>query len=90
MAWGIDNSTLYFADSHTKNITKCDYDSRKIDVSNCDTLLNVGDEISATATPKGMATDENGHIWVTVADKEQGAVIEIDPETGTVISTSGQ
>jgi len=87
MAWGIDNSTLYFADSHTKNITKCDYDSRKIDVSNCETLLNVGDEISATATPKGMATDENGHIWVTVADKEQGAVVEIDPETGTVIST---
>ena len=90
MAWSTDNSTLFFADGHTKNITKCEYDSWKVDVSNCETMLNVADEVSATATPGGMATDENGHVWVAIADKDKGAVIEIDPETNTVISTIGQ
>ena len=62
MAWSTDNTTLYFADGHTKNITKCAYDSRKVDVSNCETLFNVVEEISATAVPHGMAMDENIHF----------------------------
>ena len=90
MSWSLDNSTLYFADGHTKNISKCGYDSLNIDVSNCETLLNVGEEVSETAVPKGMATDENGHIWVAVADSEKGAIIEIDPETGDTISLIGK
>ena len=90
MSWSLDNSTLYFADGHTKNISKCGYDSINIDVSNCETLLNVGEEVSETAVPKGMATDENGHIWVAVADSEKGAIIEIDPDTQDIISLIGK
>ena len=59
-------------------------------MSNCETLINVGEEVSGTAVPKGMATDENGHIWVAVADREKGAIIEIDPETQDIISLIGQ
>ena len=89
MAWSTDNSTLYYADGHTKNITKCLYDSSKGDVSNCETMLNVVEETSPTAIPHGMATDENSHVWVALSDKEKGSIIEIDPETNTVISTIG-
>ena len=89
MAWSTDNSTLYFADGHTKNITKCVYDTKEFDVSNCETMVNVVEEISATAIPQGMATDENSHVWVALSDKEKGSIIEIDPETNTVISTIG-
>ena len=89
MAWGLDNSTLFFADRHTRNITKCVYDDKKADVSNCETILNISDEVSETATPGGLAVDENNHIWVAVTDNA-GAVIEIDPETRSIISTIGE
>ena len=89
MAWGTDNSTLFFSDGHTKNITKCEYDSRKADVSNCTTMINVLAEISDTAIPRGMATDENNHVWVAVSDEEFGSIIEIDPLSSTIISTIG-
>ena len=89
MAWSTDNSALFFADGHTKNITKCFYDSAKFDVSDCETILNVAESVSATASPRGMATDEHNHVWVAIADREKGLVIEIDPETFTIISTVG-
>jgi len=87
MAWGLDNATLFFADGHTKNITKCIYDYKKADVANCETILNVAEEVSESATPGGMAVDENDHVWVALADEDKGAVIEIDPVTNTIIST---
>ena len=86
MSWSTDNGTLYFADGHTKNITKCLYNTEKFDVSDCETVIDVTEEISATAVPHGLATDENNHIWVTVADEKEGAVIEVDPETNKIIS----
>ena len=89
MAWGTDNTTLYLADGQTKNITKCVYDYMKGDVTSCDTVFDVEKEISATAVPQGMATDENNHVWVALSDKDKGTVIEIDPESNTVVSTIG-
>ena len=89
MAWGTDNSTLYFSDGHTKNITKCEYDPKKADVSNCTTMVNVAEDISDTAVPKGMATDENNHLWVAIADEEYGSIIEFDTQTSAIISTIG-
>ena len=41
MAWGIDNQTLYYSDAHTKVISKCDYNLREVDVTNCETLFDV-------------------------------------------------
>jgi len=88
MAWSPDNNTIYFSDGHTRNITKCTYDMHKSDASNCSTILNVKDDIFETAVPYGMATDENNHIWVAVAENDgKGAVIEIDPESNEIIST---
>ena len=87
MAWG--NETLYVGDKHTKNITQCDYDYMATDVTNCETLLDIGEVLGEAATPGGMAVDENGHLWVAISG-EKGAVIEIDPESGEIISTIGK
>ena len=87
MAWSPDNSTLYFTDGHTRNISKCAYDVDEGDAINCTTILNVKDDMFETAVPHGIATDENNHIWVAVAENDgKGAVIEIDPETNKIIS----
>lgn len=88
MAWSVDNSSLFISDGHTRAVTKCDYNLRNPDVSDCQTILTIIEEMSSTAVPKGIATDENNHIWVAVANNDgKGAIMEIDPETSNIIST---
>ena len=90
MAWSPDNKTIYVSDGHSKNITKCDYDTLEAEASNCATMLNVQEELFETAVPYGMAIDENNHLWVAVAENDgKGALIEIDSETNKIISTIG-
>ena len=67
------------------------YDMDVADASNCSTILNVKEDIFETAVPQGIATDENNHIWVAVAENDgKGAIIEIDPESNKIISTIGK
>merc|ERR1719317_1793912 len=88
MAWSTDNTTLYFSDGHTANITKCVYDMYKADASDCSTILNMKEVLGETAVPQGLATDENGHVWVAVAKVDgKGAVLEIEPDSADIIST---
>ena len=37
----------------------------------------------------GLATDENDHLWVGIATKGAGKLIEVDPETEQIVSTIG-
>ena len=91
MVWSVDNSSLFFSDGFTKNISQCVYDLRKGDVTNCSTIFNVKNELFENAVPKGMATDENSHLWVAIENVDgKGSVLEIDPETKSVISTIGK
>ena len=90
MAWSTDNTTLYFSDGHTANITKCVYDMYKADASDCSTILSIKEVLGETAVPQGLATDENGHVWVAVAKVDgKGAVLEIEPDSADIISTIG-
>ena len=90
MAWSMDNRSLYYSDGFSKSIVKCSYDLTIADVSNCEELFDINKEYEG-AVPKGIATDSSDHIWVAVAQNgEKGAVIEIDPETKTIISTVGK
>ena len=71
-------------------MVKCSYDLTRGDVSGCEDLLDVGQEL-AGATPRGIAVDTNEHIWVALAQNgEKGAIIEIDPDTKSIISTIGE
>ena len=87
MAWSKDNSTLFFADGHSKNVSKCKYDIHNVDVSDCATLLDVAEEISEKAVPRGMAVDDNDHLWVALSN---GKLIELNTDHATVISTIGR
>ena len=60
-------------------------------MSSCMTLLTVSKELASTAVPMGLATDENNHAWVAVANNDgKGTVLEIDPETSNIISNIGR
>jgi len=87
MAWSLDNRTLYYSDGFSKSLVKCSYNLKRAEVSGCEELLDISQEYEK-AVPRGMATDMNDHIWLALADNEEkGAVIEVDPETRTIIST---
>ena len=91
MSWGTDNQTLFYADGHTRDITKCNYNLYDPDVSNCETIFSVTDEVAESAIPKGLATDENNHIWLAVANNEdKGSILEINPDTKSIISSIGR
>ena len=91
MSWSTDNSSLFFSDGHSRNISHCSYSLVDPDVSSCETLLTVSEELASTAVPMGLATDENNHVWVAVANNDgKGAVLEIDPETSNIISNIGK
>ena len=105
MAWSTDNNTLYYADGAAKydqickeciesldplrTIYKCSYSNSIGDVSDCAELMSLRD-IDGNAEPRGLATDTSDHLWVAVANVgDSAAVIEINPETQTVVSTFG-
>ena len=52
--------------------------------------MNLSD-VHEDAEPRGLATDTSDHLWVAVANVgDNGAVVEINPETKSVVSTFGQ
>lgn len=87
MAWSTNNDTLYYADGAAKTIYKCSYSNSIGDVSDCAELMSLRD-IHENAEPRGLATDTSDHLWVAVSNVgDSAAVLEIDPETQTVVST---
>ena len=54
-------------------------------------MFNIADNINQDAEPRGIAVDTSDHVWVAVANNgDNGAVVEIDPNTKSVISTFGK
>ena len=71
-------------------IYKCSYRNSIGDVSDCAELMSLAD-IHEDAEPRGLATDTSDHLWVAVANVgDNGAVLEINPETQEVVSTFGE
>lgn len=98
MAWSIDNATVFLSDGHSRNVTKCSYSmeyirgvQKEMDATNCSTLVHLPDtEMAAEARPRGLAVDSSGHLWLAVEQNgERGAILEINPDTGSVVSTIG-
>jgi len=89
-AWNMENNTMFYSDSATKTIYNCSYDDEKGDATECQELFSINDapDLDSKAQFKGLVTDENNHLWIAVANNgDDGAVIELDPETKSVIST---
>ena len=98
MAWSIDNATVFLSDAHSRNVTKCSYSmeyirgvQKEMDATNCSTLVHLPDtDMAAEARPKGLAMDSSGHLWLAVEKNgERGAILEINPDTGSIVSTIG-
>ena len=54
-------------------------------------MFNIAENIRQDAEPRGIAVDTSDHVWVAVANNgDNGAVVEIDPNTKSVISTFGK
>ena len=54
-------------------------------------MFNIAENIRQDAEPRGIAVDTSDHVWVAVANNgDNGAVLEIDPNTKSVISTFGK
>ena len=71
-------------------IYKCSYSNSVGDVSDCAELMSLED-VHEDAEPRGLATDTSDHLWVAVANVgDNGAVLEINPETQEVVSTFGE
>lgn len=98
MAWSIDNATVFLSDAHSRNVTKCSYSmeyirgvQKEMDATNCSTLVHLPETgMAGEARPKGLAMDSSGHLWLAVEQNGgRGAILEINPDTGSVVSTIG-
>ena len=77
ICWSLDNKTMYFIDSPTREIKAYDYNLATGDIS----FKNVAVEIpESLGTPDGMCMDQNGKLWV--AHYGGFGVYQWDPETG--------
>lgn len=83
-----DNSTMYVVDSAFRNLVKMDYNlndgyvGSTINTTSFTDILSPGSE----SVPNGLATDENGHLWIGLTGKENGLLIELDPATDKIVS----
>ena len=98
MAWSPDNATVFLSDGHSRNVTKCSYSmeyirgvQNEMDATNCSTLVHLPDtDMAGEARPKGLAMDSSGQLWMAVEQNGgKGAILEINPDTGSVVSTIG-
>ncbi|MCJ1464336.1 hypothetical protein MMC07_002949, partial [Pseudocyphellaria aurata] len=74
IGWGVDNKTMYFTDSPTKNIAKFKYDSVTGDISDRKIFFHWDGE----GVPDGFVIDVEGCLWVAIYGGSK--VIRIAPE----------
>ncbi|KAI9833894.1 MAG: hypothetical protein M1819_003403 [Sarea resinae] len=75
IGWSMDDKTMYFTDSPTKNIFAFDFDAATGEISNRRVFFHVEHE---EAVPDGFAIDEDGYVWTALFGG--GRVLRISPE----------
>jgi len=83
----LSGDRMYVLDTLLRKIEVYVYNSRGQTRDNVDHIdLDNEIELEADLEPRGMVTDENGHLWVAASSKEAGKIIEINPDTHAKIS----
>lgn len=82
IAWSADNTVMYYIDSNTKLVKAYDYDLSTGSMSNPRVVVDLTD---SEVYPDGMASDEEGMIWVALWDGY--CVKRWNPETGELLAT---
>ncbi|KAK7088973.1 regucalcin-like [Littorina saxatilis] len=85
LAWTDDNATFFFVDSRPGNVYAFDFDLQAGTIDSERTVKQVGGDnaVVAGAVPDGMTIDTDNKLWVALYGG--GAVIRLDPHTGTVL-----
>uniref|UniRef100_V5IIL5 Regucalcin n=1 Tax=Ixodes ricinus TaxID=34613 RepID=V5IIL5_IXORI len=85
MTWSPDNTTMFFIDSYCRKIYSFRASAEDGRLSNRQTFLNWNSHPSYKdcGYPDGMTHDALGRLWVACYDG--GRVLNIDPETGTLL-----
>lgn len=78
--WSLDNSTMYYIDTPTRQVKAFDYDIESGEISSPRVVINVPQENGA---PDGMTIDEEGMLWI--GHWGGGMVGRYNPETGEMV-----
>lgn len=63
MCWSKDNDTMYYIDSHDKNIKAYDFDLEAGNISNERIIVSLKEH---NQVPDGMCIDDEGMLWVAI------------------------
>ena len=80
IVWSLDNTTMYYIDTPTREIAAFDYDLETGAISNRRVAVTVPQEYGY---PDGMTIDEEGMVWVALWG--EGCVCRWDPRTGELL-----
>ncbi|WP_277484179.1 SMP-30/gluconolactonase/LRE family protein [Catalinimonas alkaloidigena] len=78
--WSLDNTTMYYIDTPTRQVKAFDYDIESGEISSPRVVINVPQENGA---PDGMTIDEEGMLWI--GHWGGGMVGRYNPETGEMV-----
>jgi sugar lactone lactonase YvrE len=82
IAWGLDNSTMYYIDTPTAEVRAYDYNNATGEIDNARTVVSVPAE---DGWPDGMTIDSEGMLWVAHWNGWQ--VVRWDPNTGSKLES---
>ncbi|MEC9490304.1 MAG: SMP-30/gluconolactonase/LRE family protein [Halanaerobiales bacterium] len=80
LAWSLDNKTMYYIDSPTREVLAFDYDLETAEISNRRVIIKFAE---GEGVPDGMTIDEHGRLWIAHFGGAQ--VSRWDPEAGKKI-----
>ncbi|XP_074643132.1 regucalcin-like isoform X1 [Tubulanus polymorphus] len=82
LAWSLDDTVMYFADSMHRCVYAFDYDKNTGLVTNQRVSVKYPDD-KLYGVPDGMCSDTEGKLWVACYDGDR--IVRFDPETGKII-----
>jgi len=80
LAWSPDGSTMYFAESISREVTAYRFHSKTSELSGGRLLVRIGPGLGlpTAAVPDGLTVDAEGFVWVAIWGG--GCVIRVSPE----------
>lgn len=80
LAWSLDNQTMYYIDSPTREVLAFDYDLENGEIENKRTIISFAE---GEGVPDGMTIDTEGKLWIAHFGGAQ--VSRWDPDSGEKI-----
>ncbi len=83
LAWSLDNQTMYYIDSPTKEVLAFDYDLETAEITNKRVIIEIPE---GEGVPDGMTIDAEGKLWIAHFGGAQ--VSRWDPDSGEKIDSA--